>query len=127
MRVEQETDEGTVEFTEEKELVDNILEVIQDRFSGAEDAPISNCSFTEDLGDFGFTELGLKIIAGEFQTPDDLHEATARILDAIGKIGEQHKDNNLTYRYLLSNTHPFGIRQESKSLHQCPSVILAII
>ena len=95
IRVERETVDGIVEFTVENELVENILEVIQDRFSGAEDAPISNCSITEDLGDFGFTELGLKIIAGKFQAPDDLHEATAKILEAIGKIGEKHKDDNV--------------------------------
>jgi hypothetical protein len=85
-----------VEFTEEKALVENILDVIRDRYSGAEDAPISNCSITEHLGDFGFTELSfsLKIIAGDFEAPDDLRASTVRVLEAIGKIGSQHMNDN---------------------------------
>jgi hypothetical protein len=46
-----------LEFTDEEALIENILDVIQDQFSCAENAPISNCSITDDLGDFGFTDL----------------------------------------------------------------------
>jgi hypothetical protein len=95
MSVEREIDGQMIEFTEEEALVDNILEVIRDRYSGAEDAPISNCSITDELGDFGFTELGLKIISGEFEPPDDLRESTIRVLRAIGDIGSQHMDDNI--------------------------------
>lgn len=95
MRVERKIDGEIVEFTEEKALVDNILDVIQDRFSGAEDASISNCSITDELGDFGFTELGFKIIAGDFEAPEDLDITTRRILQAIGRIGQKHKDDNV--------------------------------
>lgn len=96
VRVEREIDGRVVEFTEEEALVENILDVIRDRYSGAEDAPISNCSITELLGDFGFTELGLKIISGEFEAPPDLlRESTVRVLEAIGAIGREHMDDNL--------------------------------
>jgi hypothetical protein len=96
MSVQREMDGKIVEFTEEEALIDNILDVIRDRYSGAEDAPISNCSITEDLGKFGFTDLGLKIIAGEFDDPpDDLGESTIRVLQAIGAIGKEHMDDNI--------------------------------
>ncbi|KAL3772520.1 hypothetical protein ACHAWO_002522 [Cyclotella atomus] len=95
MSVEREIDGQVVEFTEEEALVDNILDVIRDRYSGAEDAPISNCSITDKLGDFGFTELGLKIISGEFELPDNLRESTIRVLRAIGDIGSRHMDDNI--------------------------------
>jgi hypothetical protein len=62
MRVQREVDGEVLEFTDEEALIENILDVIQDRFSGAEDAPISNCSITDSLGDFGFTDLGLQIL-----------------------------------------------------------------
>ena len=95
MRVEREIDGQTVEFTEEEPLIENILDVIQDRFSGAEDANISNCSITDDLGDYGFTELGLKIISGQFTSPDDMDTATTRLLQTIGEIGKLHKDDDI--------------------------------
>jgi hypothetical protein len=57
MRVQREVNGEILEFTDEEALIENILDVIQDQFSCAEDAPISNCSITDDLGDFGFTDL----------------------------------------------------------------------
>jgi hypothetical protein len=70
------------------------MEELQDQFSGAEDAPISNCSI-DDLGDFGFTELGLKIIAGDFEPPDDMRDSTARLLSATWKVGSEHMDDKV--------------------------------
>ena len=78
MRVEREIDGEVIEFTEEEDLITNIMEELQDRFSGAEDAPISNCSITDELGDFGFTELGLRIVAGEFESPEDMKESRSQ-------------------------------------------------
>ena len=95
MRVEREINGQIVEFTEEEPLIENILDVIQDRFSGAENANISNCSITSELGDYGFTDLGLQILSGQFQPPDDMNSATARLLQTISDIGQQHKDDNI--------------------------------
>jgi hypothetical protein len=77
MRVEREIDGEMFEFTEENDIIYNIMDELQDRFSGAEDAPISNCSITEELGDLGMTELGLKIIAGDFEAPRDMKDSTS--------------------------------------------------
>lgn len=95
MRVQREVDGTIVEFTEEHALIDNIMDVIQDRFSGAEDAPISNCSLTDDLVEFSFTELGLKIIVGDFEPPESLHHATGRLLKMIGDIGRVHRHDTV--------------------------------
>lgn len=95
MRVEREINGEIYEFTDEQEMVDNIMEELQDRFSGAEDAPISNCSITDELGEFGFTELGLRIIAGDFEAPEDMRASTARLLAAIGKVGSEHMNDNI--------------------------------
>ncbi|KAL3795486.1 hypothetical protein ACHAWO_001838 [Cyclotella atomus] len=103
MRVEREIDGEIFEFTEEQDLIDNIMEELQDRFSGAEDDPISNCSIRDELGDFGFTELGLKIIAGDFEAPEDMRESTSRLLAAIGKVGREHKDDNIDVAMSPSN------------------------
>jgi hypothetical protein len=103
MRVEREIDGEIYEFTEEHDLINNIMEELQDRFSGAEDAPISNCSITEDLGVFGFTELGLKIVAGDFDAPEDMRESTARLLAAIGKVGIEHRDDDIDVAMTTSN------------------------
>jgi hypothetical protein len=70
------------------------MEELQDQFSGAEDDPISNC-LIDDLGDFGFTESGLKIIPGDFEPPDDMRDSTARLLSAIGKVGSEHMDDKV--------------------------------
>jgi hypothetical protein len=93
MRVQREVDGEVLEFTDEEALIENILDVIQDRFSGAEDAPISNCSLTDELDDFGFTDLGLQIIRGEVQIPSDVDEATTTLLEAIGELGATHMDD----------------------------------
>ena len=61
LRVEREIDGETHEFTEEKEVISNILDVIQDRYSGADDACISNCSLTPHLGLFCETPVGLAL------------------------------------------------------------------
>lgn len=95
LRVEREIDGEVVEFTEEDDLIYNIMDELQDRFSGAEDAPISNCSITEELGDLGMTELGLKIIAGDFEAPEDIRKSTVCLLEAIGEIGRKHRDDNV--------------------------------
>lgn len=95
MRVQREIDGEVIEFTQENALIDNIMDVIQDRFSGAEEAPISNCSLTDDLGEFGFTELGLNLISGDFEPPGDLHAATVRLLQMIGDIGRAHQNNDI--------------------------------
>jgi hypothetical protein len=96
LRVEREVDGVVLEFTEEEALVENILEVIQDRFSGAEDAPISNCSITADLGPFGYSELGQQIVDGTFTPPPDLaNTATATLLETIAEIGREHRDDDV--------------------------------
>lgn len=95
MQVEREINGEIFEFTEKQDLVDNIMDELQDRLSGGEDAPISNCSIMEELGDFGFTELGLKIISGDFEAQADMRESTARLLDAIGKVGSEHMEDNV--------------------------------
>ena len=95
MRVEREINGEKYEFTDEKELVHNILDEIQDRYSGAEDAPISNCSITEALGQFGFSELGMEIIGGHFNPPEDLDEASCTVLRAIGEIGKKHMKDDI--------------------------------
>jgi hypothetical protein len=84
-----------LEFTDEEVVIENILDVIQDQFSCAENAPISNCSITDDLGDFGFTDLSLQIIRGEVQIPDDIDEATTTLLEAIEELGEEYMDNQV--------------------------------
>jgi hypothetical protein len=103
MRVEREIDGEIYEFTDEQEMVDNIMEELQDRFSGAEDAPISNCSITDELGEFGFTELGLRIIAGDFEAPEDMRASTARLLAAIGKVGSEHMNDNINVEMSPTN------------------------
>jgi hypothetical protein len=41
------------------------------------------------------TELGLKIISGQFEAPEDMKESTVRLLTAIGEIGREHKDDDV--------------------------------
>ena len=47
------------------------------------------------MGDFGFTELGLKIIAGDFECPEDMKESTFWLLKATGQIGKDHMHDDL--------------------------------
>jgi hypothetical protein len=58
---------------------------------------------TEELGDFGFTELGLKIISGDFEAPEDMQESTARLLAAIGKVGSKHMDDGVNVEMSAAN------------------------
>ncbi|KAL3804606.1 hypothetical protein ACHAWO_003855 [Cyclotella atomus] len=71
---------------------------------------------TDDLGNFGFTELGLKIIAGDFETPEDMRDSTARLLAAIGKVGNGHMDDNVDVEMSPANyTSTWGSATERMS------------
>lgn len=85
---------GTIiEKTTESEMIETIFDETEDRFSAAGIAPISNCSISESLGSFGFTQLGEDITSGNFSPPPDLDDTTAALLEEIGKLGKQFRDN----------------------------------
>ncbi len=85
---------GTIiEKTTESEMIETIFDETEDRFSAAGIAPISNCSISESLGFLGFTPLGEDITSGNFSPPPDLDDTTSALLEEIGKLGKQFRDN----------------------------------
>jgi hypothetical protein len=95
LRVEVEEDGKIVEKTTEPELVSTIFNETDSRFSLASSAPISSSSLAPQLGNLGFTSLGEDITSGNFIPPPDLKEAKATILEEIGELGRQFRDNHV--------------------------------
>ena len=95
MGVEREIDGKVVELTEEIDIVENTFTETQDRFSGADDAPLSRCEFAAELGDFGYSAVRREISSGIYPLPSSLDRDTAALLQEIGEIGQQYHDSLL--------------------------------
>jgi len=71
----------------QEETEDFIFEEMEVRFQLAAKAPISKTKLIKQLGYLGDSEIAKQLIEGHLQIPDEIDDATALILEEIGKIG----------------------------------------
>ena len=64
-----------------------IFEETEYRFQLAMDALISSTDLLSKLGNLADTEIAQQIIEGTFDIPEEIDEATAKILEEIGSMG----------------------------------------
>ena len=60
---------------------------LRSAFHLATEAPIEKTSLIEQLGYLGDSAIAQQIIEGSYDIPDEVDDATALILEEIGRIG----------------------------------------
>ena len=97
MMVQKMTTSGLVkESTTQEETEEMIFGERKYRFQLSMNAPILSTDLIEKLGNFADTKIAQQIIEGIFDTPDEIDEATAEILDEIGSIGIQLTNSSIS-------------------------------
>ena len=94
--VQRMVDGVAVESTSQSETEAFIFGETEVRFHLAADAPISQTQLIHQLGYLADTQIAEQIIEGTYEAPDDVDDATALILDEIGKIGVRMKNGGTT-------------------------------
>ena len=84
------------ESTTKEETEEFVFEENEYRFQLAADAPISKTRLLEQLGYLADTEVAQQIIEGTFEIPDEIDDATALVLEEIGRIGVQMTNGEIT-------------------------------
>ena len=84
------------ESTTKEETEEFVFEENEYRFQLAADAPISKTRLLEQLGYLADTEVAQQIIEGTFEIPDEIDDATALVLEEIGRIGVQMTSGEIT-------------------------------
>ena len=84
------------ESTTKEETEEFVFEENEYRLQLAADAPISKTRLLEQLGYLADTEVAQQIIEGTFEIPDDIDDATALVLEEIGRIGVQMTSGEIT-------------------------------
>lgn len=77
-------------------IEDFISEENEIRFYMAADAPISKTLLIDQLGYLGDSEIAQQLAEGSFKIPDEISDATALILEKIGRIGMQMTNGDVT-------------------------------
>ena len=66
------------------------------RFELAAQAPISSTKRIDQLGYWGDSEIANQLVEGTYKIPDEVDDATALILEEIGRIGVKLSDGEVT-------------------------------
>ena len=90
-------EDGTIEDSTTKEDTEDFIFAENEyRFQLANDAPISSTKLIEQLGYLADSDIAQQIVEGSFEIPDELDDATALILEEIGRIGVQLSNGEVT-------------------------------
>jgi len=86
------------ESTNQEETEEFVFEENEMRFQLAAEAPISSTKLIEQLGYLGDSDIAKQLVEGSYEIPDEVDDATALILEEIGRVGVQltNGDINIT-------------------------------
>ena len=88
---------GVVEESQTREETERfIFDETEVRIHLATDAPISSTKLIEQLGYLGDSEIAQQIVEGRFEVPDEVDDATALVLEEIGRIGIQLSNGDVS-------------------------------
>ena len=86
-RVERVEDGATIEYTQQEDIERVVREETQARFSAAESSPFCQGLLGEELGYISDTATAAAILNHTYVIPDSVSDATALLIDEIGKVG----------------------------------------
>lgn len=76
----------TVKYTAQADIERVVREETQSRFSAAESLPFCQGLLGEELGYISDTATAAAILNGTYEIPDSVSNATALLIDEIGKL-----------------------------------------
>ena len=85
--VQTEVDGQVYKTSTQHETESSIFAEIETRFQLACAAPITSTRLIYQLGYLGDSEIATQIVKGTYEIPDEVDDATALILEEIGRIG----------------------------------------
>jgi len=94
--VERVVDGVVQESTDQEETEQFIFDEAEMRFQLAAEAPIESTKLIEQLGYLGDSEIAKQLIEGRYEIPDELDDATALLLQEIGRVGVQLTNGDIT-------------------------------
>ena len=94
--VQTEVDGQIYETSTQYETESSIFEEIETRFQLACEAPISRTKLIDQLGYLGDSEIAAQIVGGTYEIPAEVDDATALILEEIGRIGVDLSNGDTT-------------------------------
>lgn len=88
-RVERIENGTTVEYTSQSDVERVVREETQSRFSAAESSPFCQGLLGQELGYISDTETAAAILTGTYEIPSSVSDATALLIDEIGRVGKK--------------------------------------
>ena len=95
-QVQRVVDGQTQESRNQDDTEDYIFEETEYRFQLAAQAPIESTRLIEQLGYLGDSAIAEQIIEGKYDIPDTLDDATAMLVQEIGRIGIMLTNGDIT-------------------------------
>ena len=125
--VQRVVDRRVKESTSKQETESFLFEENQYKFELATEGPISNTKLVEQLGCLGNSKIAQQLVQGKHDIPDKTDDASALILEEIGRIGVQLTNGEIAITITLEEFQCFWKRVREETASSSPGYIMVTI